>query len=275
MTQAAAPLPAIPPAPFRAVAHEGFSALVTPGSALGISMCLMESFSTDCHVEGRRSVQTPRIGEFALIAPGHPVQVTITGSCRALQFWLPFATMARIVEEEQDVDGNSLEFAPSFDHFDLELFAKLTSALASDWNGTDVHVREVVLHLCRRHSRLAERPVAMRLRRGGLTPARLRSVKDLVEARLEHAIPLETLAAEAALSPYHFAREFKRTVGRTPHSYVIERRLARALTLLGRPDTNVDEVARQVGFSHGSHLSRHLRAYYGASAAEFRTLAQA
>jgi AraC family transcriptional regulator len=61
-----------------------------------------------------------------------------------------------------------------------------------------------------------------------LPPATLRRIRDYVDLHLDQNIELESLAATAELSVYHFARIFKHSEGTTPHTFVLERRLARA-----------------------------------------------
>ena len=84
--------------------------------------------------------------------------------------------------------------------------------------------------LVRRFSSHAERPV-----RGapGRIPARgVAHVIDFVEAGIGEDLRLESLADVAAMSPYHFARRFKETVGVSPHAYVLARRVRRAGEML-------------------------------------------
>lgn len=111
-----------------------------------------------------------------------------------------------------------------------------------------------------------ERPAA-----GGLPPARLRRVRDRIEASLEAPPSLDDLAKEAGLSPFHFTREFRRTTGLPPHRYVLRRQLDRATALLADRDMAVADVAAASGFAHASHLSRHLRRRTGLSPDAFRT----
>lgn len=259
----------------RMVRHEGLSTTVDNVSFFGISMCLVESFSTDCRVAGTRIVNTPSVGDFAIIAPGHRTQVTVKGQCHAVQFWFPIDDAARLVEEEIEIDGARLEFKPSFDNHNSELLALMMRTVAAEPEARDTYTRQLVLHLCCRYSNLRERPRIDCQRQGGLAPIRLRRVIDYVEANLARAISIDELASAAALSPFHFAREFKRVLGQAPHSYVVERRIAHATKLLSGNGFDVEEVARRSGFAHGSHLSRHLKSRYGVSAAELRALTRA
>ncbi|HTZ80562.1 MAG TPA: AraC family transcriptional regulator [Stellaceae bacterium] len=104
--------------------------------------------------------------------------------------------------------------------------------------------------------------------------ARLRRVRDLVEARLGEDLSLETLAAEADLSPWHFLRLFRRETGATPHLYLLQRRLARARALLEAGEQPA-AVAAATGFTDQSHLTHRFRRAYGVTPARFRRAAGA
>ena len=91
--------------------------------------------------------------------------------------------------------------------------------------------------------------------RGRLPTARLRQVREYVQAHLRAAIRLEELAALACLSPYHFCRVFKRTTGLSPNQFVICQRLEKAVALLRHSDLNVGEVAAAVGYASHPHFT--------------------
>jgi AraC-like DNA-binding protein len=108
--------------------------------------------------------------------------------------------------------------------------------------------------------------------RGGLPPTTLRRIRDYVDAHLEQTIDLESLAATAELSVYHFARTFKQSEGATPHTYVLERRVAKARELLAATDLPLSEIALVVGFADQSHFARRFRQTVGVSPGQFRKL---
>src|SRR5262245_59805002 len=90
---------------------------------------------------------------------------------------------------------------------------------------------------------------------GALPGARLRKVMAHIESHLDRNLPLAELGAVVCMSPYHFARLFRRTTGVPPHRFVVERRLDRAIALLAARDLSVAEVSRQVGFRTPSHFT--------------------
>jgi transcriptional regulator of acetoin/glycerol metabolism len=106
--------------------------------------------------------------------------------------------------------------------------------------------------------------------RGGLPPGAMRRVREYVDAHLCESVDLAELAAIAGLSVFHFARQFKQSVGVTPHSYLVRRRIELAQDMLARTDLALSEIAVAAGFSDQSHLSRHFRQMLGTTPREFR-----
>src|SRR5687768_16052474 len=79
--------------------------------------------------------------------------------------------------------------------------------------------------------------------------ARLRRVRDRMDREYRQPLNVETLACDACMSPGHFSREFKRAYGESPYSYLMTRRIERAMALLRRGDLSVTEVCFEVGCS--------------------------
>ena len=79
--------------------------------------------------------------------------------------------------------------------------------------------------------------------------ARLRRVRDRIDREYAKPLDVEALARDAYMSPGHFSREFKRAYGESPYSYLMTRRIERAMALLRRGDLTVTEVCFEVGCS--------------------------
>ncbi len=92
--------------------------------------------------------------------------------------------------------------------------------------------------------------------RGGLAPWAKRRCLELMQERLSEDISLDELAAEARLSPFHFARMFKESVGVPPRVHLTRLRLERACELLETTDLPVTEIALEVGYSSNQVLAR-------------------
>jgi AraC-like DNA-binding protein len=76
----------------------------------------------------------------------------------------------------------------------------------------------------------------------------LDNVLKLIDQNLSAPPDIREMAEVAALSPRQFSRQFVAMMGRTPHDYVTERRLARAKEMLASGQMNVTEVSETLGF---------------------------
>jgi AraC family transcriptional regulator len=99
--------------------------------------------------------------------------------------------------------------------------------------------------------------------RGGLSPAARRRALELIDAKLDARLTVETLAHEVGLSVAHFARAFKETLGRAPHQFLLSLRLERARRLLEAPGAELSQIALAAGFADQSHLTRLFKRQYG------------
>jgi transcriptional regulator GlxA family with amidase domain len=79
--------------------------------------------------------------------------------------------------------------------------------------------------------------------------ARLRRVRDRIDREYAQPLDVEALARGANMSAGHLSREFKLAFGESPYSYLMTRRIERAMALLRRGDLSVTEVCFAVGCS--------------------------
>ncbi len=79
--------------------------------------------------------------------------------------------------------------------------------------------------------------------------ARLRRVRDRIDREYAQPLDVEALARGANISAGHLSREFRRAYGESPYSYLMTRRIERAMALLRRGDLSVTEVCFAVGCS--------------------------
>jgi transcriptional regulator of acetoin/glycerol metabolism len=105
---------------------------------------------------------------------------------------------------------------------------------------------------------------------GGLSAGAMRRIREYMEVHLGESIDLSMLAGVAGLSVHHFARQFKQSIGVTPHHYLTQKRVERAQEMLAQTDLSLSEIAYAAGFSDQSHLTRHFRHMLGTTPREFR-----
>src|SRR5205807_8799240 len=79
--------------------------------------------------------------------------------------------------------------------------------------------------------------------------ALLRRVRDWIDREYAQPLDVEALARGVHISAGHLSREFKLAYGESPYSYLMTRRIERAMALLRRGDLSVTEVCFEVGCS--------------------------
>jgi len=116
----------------------------------------------------------------------------------------------------------------------------------------------------------ARRLAPLRRAPGCLVPGILARLKEHIETNLDGSLTIAELANLAGLSLSHFARSFRRSVGVPPHSYVKQRRVARAREMLAATNLPVAEIALVLGFSDQSHFTRRFREITGVPPGAYR-----
>jgi len=97
-----------------------------------------------------------------------------------------------------------------------------------------------------------------------------RRVGEHIEKNIGAPILVSDLSALVQLSEAYFARAFKRTYGKTPHSYVIGRRLDQASYHLLNGHASISDIALECGFTDQAHLCKLFRRRMGQSPAAWR-----
>ncbi|MEN0105412.1 MAG: AraC family transcriptional regulator [Pseudomonas sp.] len=123
--------------------------------------------------------------------------------------------------------------------------------------------REAILLLFQRYAKVRTAAEA------GREPQAVARAKELLAAQLAEPPSLEQLAATVNLSPFHFARVFRRATGLPPHAWLKARRIEQARALLKAGCAPVS-VAMQLGFADQSHLTRQFKQAYGVGPGEYR-----
>lgn len=86
--------------------------------------------------------------------------------------------------------------------------------------------------------------------------ARVRRVRDLMDRNYAQRLSVPALADQALMSPSHFSRKFRAIYGETPYSYLMTRRIERAMALLRQGSTVTDACFTVGCVSLGSFSSR-------------------
>jgi AraC-like DNA-binding protein len=100
--------------------------------------------------------------------------------------------------------------------------------------------------------------------------ARLRRVRDRIDRDYQQPLDVEALAHGEHMSAGHLSREFRAVYGESPYSYLMTRRIERAMALLRRGDVSVTEVCFAVGCSSLGTFSTRFRELVGVSPSTYR-----
>ena len=104
----------------------------------------------------------------------------------------------------------------------------------------------------------------------GLATWQIRRVLTYVDSNLDTPIRNKDLAAVARLSEFHFNVVFRKSVGHSPHEYIIRRRMERAQGLMLSTDKALSEIAAECGLADQPHFTRLFRRFVGESPAAWR-----
>jgi AraC family transcriptional regulator len=233
----------------------------------------------DLRYEGVKRHVPPPAGSIMLVPAGSPVRVRSSGHKDELHIFLEAKLVARVAAEAFGLDPARLT-VPPLNGVDLPQLRTAMWAVDVELNAGGAGGRLAAESLANvlavnliRNVLAPRRPE--RGRDGALPRGRLHSVVEYIEEHLDASPTLEQIAAVAHLSPYHFARQFKRATGLPPHEYVITRRVERAKQFLqDGGELSLAEVAAQAGFSDQSQFSRHFKRLVGATPGQFRMSAR-
>lgn len=216
--------------------------------------------------EGRGFVSDMLRGEMTLMPAGVPSEWSWNSTCDRLDV----ALFPEVLGE-----GSPLEVVDRFLFRDkqiaaicYELYREVSLDAPSDQLYLESLIVQLALFLQRRHSRVSRE--GNHTPSYGLTRGQMRRVLEYIETKLGSEVTLREMSSIVDLSPYHFARMFKRTMNTAPHRYVLDRRIERAKAMLYANKASLTEISLSNGFCDQSHFSSTFRRLVGATPTEFQ-----
>jgi AraC family transcriptional regulator len=143
------------------------------------------------------------------------------------------------------------------------LDAELRQSDAFTHEAVDSLGRLLLVALARGHHRQRRKPA------DALSPEVLHKLTEYVDSHLEQPLLVADLASYVGLRPSQFAANFLRRTGRTPHQFVISRRLIKVMDLLRAGKLSIADAALAGGFASQSHLTRVMRERVGLAPAQW------
>jgi AraC-like DNA-binding protein len=163
-------------------------------------------------------------------------------------------------------DGQPLE-ALAFQKLNDPIVYQIAHSLAAEvgphGGRGKIYVESLVIALLGHVLRGGSPVTKLAISDSGLTPQKLRLCQCYIDGHLADDLRVEDVANSVAMSPFHFTRTFKEATGKTPHRYVLERRISAAQTMVANTSRPLNEIAAEVGFSSPSHFSAVFQSFTG------------
>ncbi|MGK7887914.1 MAG: helix-turn-helix domain-containing protein [Leptolyngbyaceae cyanobacterium] len=214
-------------------------------------------------------------GEMLITPANTPLFVRWEGQENCLQVQLPETFLKRVAEETLGKDGDRLSLVPTFQcrQHQLEAIATLlVGEVRQRQPGSGLYLDSLAnvlaVELLRHYGTTSAQVPNYE---GGLPTYQLKQVLDYIDAHLAGDIKLADLARLLGMSPFHFGRMFKQSMGISPHQYVIQQRIERAKHLLKQSDRAIIDIALECGFTSHSHLSKQFRKVVGIAPKHYRS----
>jgi AraC family transcriptional regulator len=227
--------------------------------------------------KGESSRLIPPGGMF-MMPGGMDFSVRVDGTLRSLHLYLRRGVLEEVAGDLVAGDPAHVEILPRFGDNDPlieRLMLGVRDVLNDDNPSTTVYVdylaRAIVARLILRHSSasLARSSAGISTQKG---TRQISNAIDFMQANLEHSLDLPTIAEATGLSASYFARQFRATVGKAPHQYLIQIRIDRAKRLLNETDSGIAEIAFACGFANQEHLTRLFKRSCGLTPAAYRKI---
>lgn len=240
------------------------------------------SLNGGCHGEIRTAsgfiASAESIESVCVIPSGQPFSARIKGDSEQLAIYLDPSLVLRAADDARAVALRAVEVVegcspndPVVRSIGLALLAELEGSAPGGRLYTESLANVLAVHLLRHYTVAGDS--AQRFT-GGLSGRTLRRVLAFISDNYESDLSLAELAGVAEMSTFHFAREFKRTTGTTPHQYLIKFRVERAKSMLTESEIPLVEISTRSGFSHQSHFTRLFHRLTGMTPNSYRLMFQ-
>lgn len=215
-------------------------------------------------------------GSFGIIPGNSAFEAKLEVPSESVHVYVRQEIIDEVAAELREGDAGARQLLPRFGAFDpvleqlaMGLYEAAREPPPSSALYADHMARAIAARLVQYHSNAASKFVRITAE-SGLSQRDLKIVRDFVEANLAAQFSLVDLARETSLSPAHFARLFKKSLGLAPHQYVLRSRIERAQRLLAETAKPVSVIAYECGFADQMHLTKVFRRLTGSTPSAFR-----
>lgn len=232
-----------------------------------ICIQLSPHLQLDCRMAGQRLCHETTTGALAICPAGIDCSAETDASADMLVVAIKPGQLALAAAEDSALEAQLNERLSGYDS-ELMRYARALAAenAAAYPNGPLFWNEAADRFICRLVFGHASIPDD--LSRGSLGRRALLRIREYILAHLAEPIEVAELAKLAGRSPFHFTRVFARSVGMTPHRYVVHLRLQTAIEQVRQRHMGLAEIAADTGFADQSHLSRWIRRVHGVAPSE-------
>ncbi|QKC98551.1 helix-turn-helix domain-containing protein [Mesorhizobium sp. NZP2298] len=214
-----------------------------------------------------------RTGDLIIVPPGTDSRWRAGGDRRLIILAIPTALVSQLLGPDCPADL-AATFAPLGGSSGNDAF--VNAVLRRLWENSgedepinrslaDRLVEALVCHLVMRAG-----TVTPKLAPGPFSLREWRKLEDYVDAHLHRDILLLDLADIVGWSVRHFSRMFRQATGKTPHDWIVAKRVGRSKDLLGKEKLSLAEIALCCGFADQSHFTTSFRKATGMTPLRWR-----
>jgi AraC-like DNA-binding protein len=236
---------------------------------------LLRNTVVDCFRDGRRTSKgAVGFGGTQISAPGEKISCSFKRSSEAIHIFVPRSIVAKTYQEIHQLNCSS-EFELVDPAFSSDpVMGKLACTLL-EANGlrspfARLYCDSLAMAVLARAMEFRDDGLITTGNRAGLLPWRLRRTVEYIEDNLGEPITLNDIAEHAGLSRMHFAAQFKRATGLSPHAFLMQKRLEMAKTMLIDERLPIVQIAFSVGFHSQAHFTTVFRKATGTTPARWR-----
>lgn len=205
------------------------------------------------------------IGELVTLSPAdNPTSVSVSETRQALAIYFEPTFVDEILQCKNFSFSQQSNINDSFLY---DIASKLTS-VCDDVFAEKIYAESLgvacIVHLAKQYCR-----EDVYFPKGRLDPYQLKQVVDFAHSYMQFNIGLHEMAGLVHLSPYHFGRLFKQTIGRSPYQFILQLKIDCAKKLIKKNRGPISEIAYQLNFSDQSHFSNAFRKATGVSPRQY------
>jgi AraC family transcriptional regulator len=233
------------------------SAEVTVKSYLA-ALCIEGSYQTSYAAgPGRQALVVDyRPGTLFLTGPSRIPARRSTGEMEFLALEIAPELVLRVANEM--IGGDAFEIQPVWAGSDdqlryimLALYNELLADCPSGHLFAECLALSFATAILSRHSSISCR----RNREGALSQQKLKEILEYISNNLSEDLSLAAMANRLQMGPCHFARAFKESTGKSPHQFVLRRKIERSLQVIKETSMALADIAYSLGFSSQGHFT--------------------